>query len=938
MKITFLLTWADEMGGTELATFNLAANLADHHDVDILSVFKTQAEPFFPVDERIPVRYLIDRRTTPQRPIDDPDGLSVTDLSALAGMRSEIIDPGWEKVFNRLSDFAMTDALTGLDTNVLVTTSPALMAAAVTYAPAAVRTIHAEHRPSQLRGPTGEPLLIFGPRLDALVSLTDRTREWFAESFKAAAPVLVAIPNAAPAEYVPKSTRTSKSIVLARRLVPDKQVDHGIRAFALIKDRFPDWRLRVFGDGSQLRRLRRITEDLDATDQVEFVGSSPHMADEWAKSSICLLPSRSEAWGLVLVEAFAAGVPGIAYDVLTGPAEIIRHGVDGLLVAAGHVEGLADAMAELMSDPVRLDAMGEAALAGVERFSPERVTASWLDLLERLTTGESDAERQVAKRRRMAAQAATTGRRFATAVPAERLTPTDLSHQEREEAILATTPGLTMSGGRLAQQRDDLLANDAALENLDLVVDTLEEAGIVHCLLRDGGTQHRIAVDAADQEAVCAAFARRFAGQPVYAELVAPRGDKPGAVLAESLTSIRGAAALRMFRPVVSSSRTLRYGPAFGCDVEFWTVDDSGQFVGPTRSTSLGKSLPSLVPNARYRQGNRDYPTLKEFTEDLASDVSFPIDAVYTWVDDSDPEWLRVRSAHQDTPGDASAARFRNRDELRYSLRSVAMFAPWVRNIYIVTAGQTPDWLDADHPRITIVDHRDLFTDPSVLPTFNSHAIETQLHNIPGLSNHFLYINDDVFLARPLTPGRFFQSNGSTRFFHTPTQVPIGPVVDDDLGYFAAAKNNRALLRGKFGRVVTNGFAHAPHPLRKDVLADIAQTFATDVDRTAANRFRHNTDISMAASLHHHYGFFSGTAAPGSIRCQYIDLGNYDHHPLLTRLLSVRGYDTVCLADSDSEEVSATEQELVVRTFLNAYFPVSGPWETPSSSPKERPL
>ena len=76
-------------------------------------------------------------------------------------------------------------------------------------------------------------------------------------------------------------------------------------------------------------------------------------------------------------------------------------------------------------------------------------------------------------------------------------------------------------------------------------------------------------------------------------------------------------------------------------------------------------------------------------------------------------------------------------------------FAPWVRRIFIATDSPVPEWLAA-HPKVTIVRAEDHFTDLSALPVYNSHAVETQLHHIPGLAEHFLYSNDDMFFGRPL--------------------------------------------------------------------------------------------------------------------------------------------------------------------------------------------
>ena len=96
-----------------------------------------------------------------------------------------------------------------------------------------------------------------------------------------------------------------------------------------------------------------------------------------------------------------------------------------------------------------------------------------------------------------------------------------------------------------------------------------------------------------------------------------------------------------------------------------------------------------------------------------------------------------------------------NLSDSRYSLRSLEVNAPWIRNIYIVTNGQVPSWLDTTNPRVHIITHAMIFPNASFLPTFSSPAIEMNLHRIPGLSDYFIYFNDDVFLGRPVFPYDF---------------------------------------------------------------------------------------------------------------------------------------------------------------------------------------
>eukprot|EP01138_Halocafeteria_seosinensis_P008134 gb/GECG01008314.1/.p1 GENE.gb/GECG01008314.1/~~gb/GECG01008314.1/.p1 ORF type:complete len:1154 (+),score=123.58 gb/GECG01008314.1/:1-3462(+) len=174
------------------------------------------------------------------------------------------------------------------------------------------------------------------------------------------------------------------------------------------------------------------------------------------------------------------------------------------------------------------------------------------------------------------------------------------------------------------------------------------------------------------------------------------------------------------------------------------------------------------------------------------------IDAVYTWVNGSDPVWLaqlqyykelseketsteeKEGKSGQDDAGSqqdkktktaaevieekvnelrrnpVSSNRYRDNEELRYSLRSLEKYAPWIRHIYIVTNGQVPSWLDLSDLRVSIVSHEEIFPDPSVLPVFSSPSIEAHLHRIPGLSKKFIYFNDDVFLGAPTWPSDFW--------------------------------------------------------------------------------------------------------------------------------------------------------------------------------------
>lgn len=142
----------------------------------------------------------------------------------------------------------------------------------------------------------------------------------------------------------------------------------------------------------------------------------------------------------------------------------------------------------------------------------------------------------------------------------------------------------------------------------------------------------------------------------------------------------------------------------------------------------------------------------------------FDIDLVYLWVDGNDKEWLARKYAFlgkkMDIITDATSfARNANNEELRYSLRSVEKYAPWIRKIFILTDQQTPQWLNPENEKVQIVDIREILPSEA-LPCYNSVVIEHFLYRIPGLAEHFIYSNDDMFLNRPVEPWTFFTKEG----------------------------------------------------------------------------------------------------------------------------------------------------------------------------------
>jgi len=134
------------------------------------------------------------------------------------------------------------------------------------------------------------------------------------------------------------------------------------------------------------------------------------------------------------------------------------------------------------------------------------------------------------------------------------------------------------------------------------------------------------------------------------------------------------------------------------------------------------------------------------------------IDFVVTWVDGNDPDWLREREQYmpQKVDSGSSANRFRDWGLMKYWFRGVEKFAPWVNKVYFVTWGHYPEWLNLNHPKLTLVNHKD-YIPHEFLPTYNTNVLELNLHRIHELSEQFVLFNDDVFLTSPTKTTDFFR-------------------------------------------------------------------------------------------------------------------------------------------------------------------------------------
>lgn len=900
MNIVFLVFTLDDMGGTSRAVITQANALsAAGQDVTILSVLRQAEVPHYRVDDRVRRTYLIDVRDE-AKPHTVVRGLVRRgDEAALHARESLLVPRRWDRQFTGLVDVAAQQLLPTLAADVVVSVTPGLLANAVQLLPDDVVVVHQEHRSTSDRNEGLEAVRLFAPRADVVALLSPAMESWLRVELGESCPELVVMPNALPVEFAPRSSLDSQVIVAAGRLVAEKQLGQLVAAFAMVADELPDWRLRILGDGPDRLALQRHIRKHRLFDRVELPGRSQDMPGEWGRAAIAALTSRAEGFPLVLQEAMAAGVPMASYDCPTGPREIVRHGVNGLLVSPGSVAGMAAALRQLAGDADLRRRLGDGALASSRAYSPAAIADRWIEVFDRAVrrrrsaTGGGLAQKLSA----LGAAAVIDG-----GAHAELVTPAEARRRAWDWVVRAArstgdfwfavpphagrAPGVVLP---MSARRDFLNALGAADAPREL------------CLIDTAG--HR------------------------WPERRGPLSEEAGRLQ-------RG----RTGRLTVAPWPTVDGRPSlagYGCEVhaEFWETGPDGTLVSPGNE-GLVTRVASDVALVSTTVHGVEVPTLPLLAGPVVGDCDFPIDVVYTWVDGTDPSWAAARAerltgsgsqAHR--PEASGAARYTDRDELRNSLRSVFLFAPWVRRIHIVTAGQRPAWL-VDHPLINVVDHREILP-ASALPTFNSHAIETALHRIPDLSEQWIYLNDDVFFGRPVVPQQFFTGAGQPLVFKTERALNVTGHPGQP-PYIHAAWNNRALLERTLGVSIVNTIGHTPHPQSSVVLRDLSERFPDDLAATAHSPFRAETDLSVLSSLAQHFGLATGQAVAGRASHTLVNLSLADVGRQLQRLRA-REHDFFCLADHHDHALPAARLAELLTNFYADYFPIAAPWERDSS-------
>ena len=328
------------------------------------------------------------------------------------------------------------------------------------------------------------------------------------------------------------------------------------------------------------------------------------------------------------------------------------------------------------------------------------------------------------------------------------------------------------------------------------------------------------------------------------------------------------------------------------------------------------------------------------------------VDVVYLWVDGSDPLWRSRRhharkqltstdqhdlAAYSDVEG-----RFRDNDELRFSLRSLEQFFPNHGHVYLVTDQQTPRWLSS-HPRLTVIDHRELLP-PASLPTFDSGHIESYIHRIANLSERYFYFNDDVILGAPLQLQDWFFEGGAFVGWSQEAPVSDQALQPDSTALENACRRSIAWLRAEsvaLNQAPYTGdfrtFSHAPRPMLKSVLVtleDIAPELFESVRSTVFRNWEHPTlvsDFVLRWSLQH------GFAKVKEYRFDHVSTGAPDATERLQNISKRLGtLDFFCVNDTTDDARTDDLRLRAVRSALAAMFPTPSAFERSWFSGQQR--
>lgn len=393
MKISIVLANAYGMGGTIRTVFNMAGGLSQRHEVEIVSLAQHRASPFFPVPDGVTLTTLAPSRGWAGRP---RQGL----LARWRESRPTSVVPNSETerngAFSGRTEHAMRRFLRNSDSDVVIGTRPGINLLLARWAPDRILAIGQEHvhlgaHKKDVRAAAKR----LYPKLDGLIVLTETDRAAYRAFLPGGDDWAVSMPNTLPPGDYPRSSLENPIIVAAGRLSKIKQYPKLLRAFAVVAEAHPEWRLRIYGGGRAKDRLLDVVHRLGLADHVAIMGRTKDLAGELAKASILAVSSRAEGFGMTIIEGFAVGIPAVSFDCPHGPREIITHERDGLLVPHQDVDALAEGLLRLVENPEERAAMGMAAVAAAGRYDLQPIVLRWEEYLQTRIAAKKGAAQPV---------------------------------------------------------------------------------------------------------------------------------------------------------------------------------------------------------------------------------------------------------------------------------------------------------------------------------------------------------------------------------------------------------------------------------------------------------------------------------------------------------------------------------------------------------------
>lgn len=325
------------------------------------------------------------------------------------------------------------------------------------------------------------------------------------------------------------------------------------------------------------------------------------------------------------------------------------------------------------------------------------------------------------------------------------------------------------------------------------------------------------------------------------------------------------------------------------------------------------------------------------------------VDFVIPWVDGNDKKWQEKRKKYEETvasENDNSESRFRDYGTLKYVFRSIEKFAPWVNKIYLVTDNQIPNWLNDKNPKVTVVDHTQIIS-KEYLPVFNSNIIDWNIDNIPGLSENFVYFNDDTLINNYVKKEDFFKDGlpRDSRLYTEliPTEEFNHIIVNNEILINKYVKNRwpiskRGLWNRKYElkrlrnliflpQIKKSGIMgyiepHGPLSLKKSYFKKAKRLWGEEIDRVFTHRFRSLEDINIW--LVRHLQLEDGSFIPArNTNNSYTELRDLNK---VEEALVSRKNLTVCINDKDGVKDFKQSAEKLEK-FLNKKFPQKSSFE-----------